>query len=150
MNLYLDTSAFIKRYIRETGATALRTHAAQSDLLATAKIAYVEMAAAFARAARIGSLSRSQAARSLARFQNDWPQLHQVVLTEGVANRAALLAWDLGLHGYDAVHLSVALAWQSGLGEAVIFATYDQQLWNAAQQSGVMVFPQDLSKLAST
>jgi predicted nucleic acid-binding protein len=149
LNLYLDTSAFIKRYTSEAGATALRIHAAQADLLATAQVTYVEMASAFARAARIGSLSRNQAARGLASFQSDWPLLQRVGLTEGVVNRAALLAWDLGLRGYDAVHLAAALIWQSGLSEAITFATYDQQLWRAAQQSGVVIFPQELSKLVS-
>jgi predicted nucleic acid-binding protein len=147
LNLYLDTSALIKRYAREAGATELRTLVTGADLLATAKITYVEMAAAFARAIRIGSASCNWATRGLAQFQNDWLRLLQIDLTEPVTNRAALLAWNLSLRGYDAVHLASALVWQIELGEMVTLATYDQQLWKATQQTGVAVFPQDLANL---
>jgi predicted nucleic acid-binding protein len=54
------------------------------------------------------------------------------------------LAWELGLRGYDAVHLASALLWKEGMGQEVALATFDQQLWEAASQLGLVPFPDDL------
>lgn len=55
------------------------------------------------------------------------------------------LAWEHGLRGYDAVHLAAALPWHEALGESVTVATYDKQLWQAAQSTGLVVWPESLS-----
>jgi len=60
--------------------------------------------------------------------------------------RADSLAWEYGLRGYDAVHLASALLWQEALGEPVTLATFDKPLWEAAQQAGMGVWPEDLDK----
>jgi predicted nucleic acid-binding protein len=62
-------------------------------------------------------------------------------MTEVLVSRAASLAWDYSLRGYDAAHLASALFWQDMLGESVTVATYDRQLWNAAQATGLTVWP---------
>ena len=54
------------------------------------------------------------------------------------------LAWELGLRGYDAVHLASAALWKEGMGQEVALATFDQQLWEAAIQCGLVPFPDDL------
>jgi predicted nucleic acid-binding protein len=56
-------------------------------------------------------------------------------------SRAAALAWEHGLRGYDAVHLASALAWSEALGETVAVATYDRELWRGAKASGLSVGP---------
>jgi predicted nucleic acid-binding protein len=50
--------------------------------------------------------------------------------------RAEALAWEHGLRGYDAVHLASALTWQESVGEQIVLATFDQQLWEAASERG--------------
>ncbi len=54
------------------------------------------------------------------------------------------LAWEQGLRGYDAVHLASALLWQSSLSRPVTLATFDRQLWDAAQLVGLEVWPEAL------
>jgi hypothetical protein len=54
------------------------------------------------------------------------------------------LAWEIALRGYDAVHLASALLWKEGMGQEVTLATFDQQLWEAAIQCGLVAFPDDL------
>lgn len=50
--------------------------------------------------------------------------------------RADQLARELGLRGYDAVHLASALVWQDGMGEQTTVATFDHRLWRAAGDGG--------------
>lgn len=65
-------------------------------------------------------------------------------VTEAVVAQADALAWEHGLRGYDAVHLASALLWQNGLSETVTLATFDKQLWAAAQLVGLEVWPEAL------
>jgi hypothetical protein len=58
--------------------------------------------------------------------------------------RADILAWELDLRGYDAVHLASALLWQDSLGRKVTMATFDRKLWQAAEERGLSPFPEDL------
>lgn len=63
-------------------------------------------------------------------------------MTETLVGRAAALAWDHGLRGYDAAHLAAALFWQNMVGEAVTLASYDRQLWDAARTTGLTAWPE--------
>ncbi|HEX6384610.1 MAG TPA: hypothetical protein VF177_08075 [Anaerolineae bacterium] len=65
-------------------------------------------------------------------------------MTETLVARADTLAWELGLRGYDAVHLASALLWHEGMDQAVVLATFDRHLWKAAGQRGLITFPEDL------
>lgn len=58
--------------------------------------------------------------------------------------QAELLVWELGLRGYDTVDLAAALAWQEEMSQPITLATFDRQLWTAAQDGGLAVFPEDL------
>ena len=62
-------------------------------------------------------------------------------INETTVARAASLAWDHGLRGYDAVHLATALLWRELLDTSVTLATFDRQLWNAASESGFVMWP---------
>jgi predicted nucleic acid-binding protein len=102
------------------------------------------MSAAFARAVRMGVLSRPQALRNLSRFQQDWFDLFRIDVSEALVAQADALAWLHTLRGYDAIHLAAALAWQNELGEPVAIATYDQQLWTASNEARLIVYPPQL------
>jgi hypothetical protein len=58
--------------------------------------------------------------------------------------RAEALAWEYGLRGYDAVHLASALTWQESVGEQIVLATFDEQLWEAAKRAGLKAWPDPL------
>ena len=144
MILYLDASALVKRYIAEPGSDEVAQRIAAAAGVGTSLISRAETSAALAKAARMGALTREAAAAALQVFRSEWPLLIRVQATELVLTRADALAWELGLRGYDAVHLASALIWQEGLGEAVTLATFDRQLWDAAHAQGLAVFPENL------
>ena len=149
MILYLDTSALVKRYVAERGSTEVAAIIDQAGVVGTCIVTRVEMAAALAKAVRMSALSFAAASAALQVFRSEWPQFVRVQINEALVGRADTLAWELGLRGYDAVHLAAALLWQDGIGESVTFATYDIRLWQAAGATGLVPAPADLPALLS-
>ena len=141
MIVYLDASALVKRYVAEAGSAEVESLIAEAQAIGTAVVSRAEVAAAFARAARVGLIKREAAMKALEAFNADWEHLIRLQLGEPLAARAATLAWEHGLRGYDAVHLATALVWRETLGEAVTVATYDRELWRGAQASGLSPWP---------
>ena len=143
--LYLDTSALVKKYVQETGSKVVREIIAQEGIVATCVITRAEVAAAFSKAVRIGSLTGPAAQASQRGFVREWKNYVRVRVTETLVARAEDLAWTFKLRGYDAVHLAAALEWQDRLGEAVTLGTFDAELWDAASEAGLERFPPALS-----
>lgn len=141
MIVYLDASTLVKRYVAEAGSTEVGKLIGEADALGTAVISRAEVSAAFARALRVNLVIKEAATAALKEFSADWSNLIRLQLTEALAARAAALAWEQGLRGYDAMHLATALFWHDTLGEPVTVATYDKQLWKAAKASGLVAWP---------
>jgi predicted nucleic acid-binding protein len=114
-------------------------------MLATSIVTRAEVAAALAKAGRVGLLTEHRARSAQRSFAGDWPDLVRVPVTESLVERAEALAWDHGLRGYDAVQLASALAWQESVGAEIVLATFDQQLWEAAPEAGLRAWPDKLS-----
>ena len=144
MIAYLDASALVKRYIVERGSRETIALTADSDVTATSIVSRAEVAAAFAKAVRAGLVKVDVARNAQRRFAGDWPDLARVSVTEAVVERAERLAWEHGLRGYDAVQLASALTWQESVGEEIVLATFDRQLWEAAKRSGLKAWPDGL------
>jgi predicted nucleic acid-binding protein len=147
MILYLDASALVKRFVAEPGTEAVNEIVSRAEVMGTAVICRAEVAAAFAKAIRTGTLTPTGAAAALQEFRDEWPQLIRLQVTERLMAHADSLAWSHGLRGYDAVHLAAAMAWQDEFGMQVTLATFDQLLWKAANRAGLLVYPHDLPAL---
>lgn len=143
MIVYMDASALVKRYIAEAGSDDVAELIQQASVIGTAIISRTEVAAALAKAVRVKYLARDQARSALKVFTAEWENLIRLQLSEILVARAASLAWDHGLRGYDATHLAASLFWQEMLGESVTVATYDRQLWEAANETGLMTWPKE-------
>ena len=142
MILYFDTSALIKRYIREQDSSLVRQWIEEADLVGCNLIARAEMAAAIRRLWLMKELGAETAFVILTAFRRHWPAYIRLPVTETTAARADELAWQFGLRGYDAVHLASAVLWQEALGERVTLATYDRPLWQAARKAGLATLPE--------
>ncbi len=144
MILYLDASALVKRYVVEPGSVEVNEVVAAANSTGTGIISRAEVAAALAKAARIGALTREEAEASLLLFRSQWADLVRIRATEALVSRADSFAWEFNLRGYDAVHLAAAALWQDSMGKPVTLATFDRLLWLAAQRLGLVPFPSDL------
>ena len=141
MIAYLDASALVKRYVVERGSPETVALAAAAEMIATAIVSRAEVAAALAKGVRIGVVKDDIARNARRRFGQDWPDFVRVPVTEALVARADALAWEQELRGYDAVQLASALTWQESVGEEIVLATFDRQLWDAAKQTGLQVWP---------
>jgi predicted nucleic acid-binding protein len=142
--VYLDASALVKRYAAETGTAEVEALIESAEALGTGAVSRAEVAAALAKAVRLRIATREAAAKGLQAFDADWSHLMRLEVSEPLIARAAALAWEHGLRGYDAVHLACALVWREALGEPVTVATYDRELWHSARAAGLIPWPSKL------
>lgn len=142
MNLYLDTSALIKRYINEPGTEVVRAWLRVADSISTGLLTRAETAAGLTRLQRRSIITQEDYKLALEQFHLDWAIYQRIPINEELIARADFLACQHGLRGYDAVHLAAALIWQEALMLPVTLATYDQELAGAGIKSGLQVLPE--------
>ena len=143
MIAYLDASALVKRYLVERRSRETVELTAESEMTATSIVSRAEVAAALAKAARTGLVTLDVARSAHRLFAGEWQDFVRVAVTEALVERAATLAWEHGLRGYDAIQLASALTWQESFGEEIVLATFDQQLWDAAKHTGLTPWPEE-------
>jgi uncharacterized protein len=144
--VYLDASALVKRYVAERGSRETRELSTKADVVATSLITRAEVAAALARAVRLGIIEPDSGRKAQRAFASQWPDIAKVPVSEALISRAEALAWDFALRGYDAVQLASALTWQEAVGAEITLATFDRQLWDAGKKGGVRIWPERLKE----
>lgn len=135
---YFDSSALVKRYVREEGSNRVR-RLLRTGIAVTARLSLVEIVSALARRGREGDLPASHLRRVVGEIRNDAEQLVLVELTEAVAERARELLLVRALRASDAVHLASCLLLREEAGAEVTLTTYDAPLASAAKAEGVPV-----------
>ena len=147
MILYLDASALVKRYIAENDSERVNAWIGIADVVLTGLITRVEVAAAIVRAQRMKIISPEAASAALRVFRSEWENFHRLPITENTVVRGDFLSCEHNLRGYDATHLACALIWQETLGQPVTLATFDHQLFQAAEEVKMDVLPRFNSQL---
>ncbi len=143
--IYLDTSALVKQYVQEAGSKDVQKLIKSADHSGTSLITRTEMAAALSRAVRMKLLPASEAETAWKQFLGEWSALSRLKVSGQIIDRAAALTWMYSLRGYDAVHLASAILWQETMEAQITLATFDRELWSAASQAGLSVWPENLS-----
>lgn len=114
---------------------------AAATTVVTARLAYVETRAAFARARRERRLSAPDV-RSVSRaLDQRWSQLAVVELDDTIAREAASLVDTHPLRSADAIHLASALSIAGDEQAAITFACWDARLWAEARTMGFVMGP---------
>jgi len=139
--LYLDTSAWVKLYVREPGSKELRAYTAKAETMAVSAVAYPEARAAFARLKVQGISTEAKHRQRLAQLNLDWENLLRIELVPAVVRTAGDLAEVYGLRGFDSIHLASALWLKEKTGTPLYFAVFDQRLRAAAARAGMVVVP---------
>jgi predicted nucleic acid-binding protein len=142
--VYVDTSALMKQYVGEAGSSQTIAFLREADYLGSSILVKVELVAAIAKVLRMNLFDPESANAMVSQFNEDSINLQIISVDHAVVRRAANLAWELQLRGYDAIHLASALVWREDLGEEIILATFDRQLWDAAHKVNLAVWPPDL------
>jgi predicted nucleic acid-binding protein len=132
LNLYLDASALVKRYVAEAGSDMIRHAMDEAERWFIVRSGYVETVRAVGLAAGLG------ATRAI---REEWPAFGVVEIDQGLVERAATLALGDELRSLDSIHLAAALLLPT---EDLVMATWDGRLHAAARAHRLAVLPQVL------
>jgi predicted nucleic acid-binding protein len=142
---FLDSSALVKRYVRETGTAWVRgiTRCRPSTDIFISLITAVEVTSAIARRRGV-TLSAAQAASLLSRFRKHLAgRYFPSQITPALVSDAMKLANTHGLRAYDAVQLAAALDvyrdWTANRLGTFVFVSADLALNAAATAEGLTV-----------
>lgn len=127
MNLYLDSSALVKRYVSEPGSAVVQSAFERADRRITSLITIVE------------TLRALGGDRDLvARARSDRPALDFIGVTMALCEAAVELSLVHSLRSMDSIQLAAALSVRD---DDLTFATWDRRLHAAARAEGLRALP---------
>jgi predicted nucleic acid-binding protein len=139
MILYLDTTAFVKLFVREEFSDLVRAQLAAVDVVATSRVAYSEACDALARRVEQGRMTSQQFGHAREQLNAAWPQFAVLDLNEQAAGDVTV---KHGLHGYAAVHLAAALELREKSDNVpLVFCSFDERQVDVAEAEGLAVLP---------
>ena len=142
--IYLDTSALVKRYVKEDGSEIVGSIVTQQKVIAPSKLAYAEMLSALMRKHRAGEIQRKPLDRVIGQFETDWEKLVIVEFHNELLEIIKSLIEKYPLRGADAVHLSSAMWLQESTKTRLTFVTSDISLLSAARAEDLEIInPQE-------
>lgn len=139
--IYWDSSALVKKYLREEGSDAVMQRLAGDAVVTTSILSFAEIHAVFARKASERTIS-SMAKKLLIRsFESDWQSMVVVHVNDVILPVVRDVLSRHNLRGADAVHLA------SGLYLArrtkcpkLCFGCADDRLLKAAAAEGLLAW----------
>jgi predicted nucleic acid-binding protein len=142
---FLDSSALVKRYHRESGSPDVdQLLAAPDNQIIISRLALVELHSSFARLVREKVLSESDINKVVSRLEADVASglLNVVAVSSSRLEAASLLLRKVGLSSplrtLDAIHLATAQA-VHGRSRIADFVAADKKLLTAAAAAGFTV-----------
>jgi predicted nucleic acid-binding protein len=134
MRVFFDSSAFVKRYVREEGTDAVLSWCDQATELCLSGIALPEIVSAFCRLLREDLVSPVQYRHLKTMLMADISDAAICDLTPEVIRHSIISLEKNVLRGMDAIHLGSALALNVDL-----FVSADARQCDAATQAGLRV-----------
>jgi predicted nucleic acid-binding protein len=130
--IYLDSSALVKRYVREEGTDFVKSILAGDDLITTSKLSYPEILSALMRKVHAGEIQRKTFNGIVDMFDRDWDHVLVLDFHNDLLQIVKMLIGKHPLKAADAIHLSSAL-WLKASSKAVVtFVASDSTLLKAA------------------
>jgi hypothetical protein len=139
--VFFDSSAFVKLLAEEAGSELAAQLWDGCDAAVASRLAYPEVRAALAAAARNHDLDEADLDDAERTWDSYWAATRPVELTAAVEQHAGQLARAHALRGADAVHLASALAIG---GPDLVVAAWDRRLHAGAQAAGLYTAPAEL------
>jgi predicted nucleic acid-binding protein len=142
--IYFDSSALVKRYLKEKGTDVVLSLTTQEEFIATSKLAYPELLSAFMRKRRAGELGEDPLQAVLERLDADWPEIFVIEMHDELLPLVKSLIGKYPLKGADSIHLASALWLESMTRAEVMFVASDLNLLNAASIENLKILnPQE-------
>ena len=134
MKLFLDTSAFAKRYVAEQGSEKVLTLCHEADSLVVSVICLPELISTLSRLVREKKLAKAAYLDLKAHAMADLADVDICQITPGVLASVVSLLETHPLRAMDALHLACALAVTPD-----IFVSADLRQLAAARKAGLKI-----------
>jgi len=141
MILYLDTSALVKRYFRESYSDEILSRWKSAAQIVTSFVAYAETMASIYRKKQEAALADTLIRKIVDSFRQDWESFIRVEVNNELNGYIDRVVEGYPLRGFDAIHLASAVAIREMLPEDFVFACFDDRLARAARSEGLQTFP---------
>jgi uncharacterized protein len=132
VKLFLDSSAFAKRFVEEPGSQTVEQLCSQATELGLSVICVPEIISALNRRLREKSLARPDYAHAKKRLSQDVRDAVIINLTPDVIQLSIEVLESHPVRTMDALHIACAMAW-----EADLFASSDHRQTAAATTAGL-------------
>lgn len=132
MKAYLDSSAFAKRFVEESGSGGVESICARASELGLSVLCAPEIVSALNRRLREHTLTRTQYNEAKLRLLDDVRDADIISLTPSVIGSAIMVLEASPVRAMDALHVACALEWG-----AELFASSDKQQLSAAKRAGL-------------
>jgi predicted nucleic acid-binding protein len=137
--IYLDSSALIKRYLKEIGTDVVNSIIISPKVKATSKLTYPEIFSAFARKHRANEISHGLLQSAINKFESDWALLYVIEFNDEMLQPIKQVSQRYPLRAADTVHLASALWLRSSAKIDVTFVASDSRLLEAAQGENLQI-----------
>lgn len=134
MKMFLDTSAFAKRYVAETGSDKVLELCNQADSLVVSAICYPELVSTLSRLVRENKFMRADYQKLKKNALADFADIDVCQITTRVLDSTISLLETYPLRTMDAIHVGCALA-----VEPDVFVSADRKQLDAAAKAGLKV-----------
>ena len=134
MRVFFDSSAFVKRYVSETGTEAVLTWCDQATEIGLSAIALPEIISAFCRLRRDERINDTQYRQLKSMLLADIEDAAVCDVTPAVLAQSIKSLEKNVLRGMDAIHVGGAVVLQ-----ADVFISADQRQRDAAASAGLRV-----------
>ena len=134
MKTFMDSSAFVKRYIEEPGSEFVEEICEKTSYLALSIISVPEIISALNRRLREHTIDQRDYRIAKNRLLEEIEDTILLNITPAVVYQSILLLENNKLRTLDALHLACAIEWQPDL-----FVSSDKRQIKAAQKSGLPI-----------
>lgn len=136
--IYWDSSALIKKYLKEDGSDTVLQWLSIDPVLTTSQLTYAEVHATFARKLRNKDISPKTYEGTCSLFESDWKAMVIVRMEDKLLPKISSLLTRHPLRGADSVHLASALyVSEYSRCKSLPFACADKKLLQAAIDEGL-------------
>ncbi len=141
---FFDSSALVKRYIKEHGREKVNSLIENASLVAVSRLAYPEVLSALTRRRATLKLTDEEFGLLLSEFRSDWEQLTVFDISDETMHHVDEVIENHRLRGADSIHLSTAIWMKKTVNSQITFITSDKELLSAARKERFKVInPQD-------
>jgi predicted nucleic acid-binding protein len=132
MKLFLDSSAFAKRFVNEEGSDAVEALCAGAEALGLSVICVPEIISALNRRLRERIVTPTQYRQAKQRLLEDVRDADIIQLTPSVLGSALQILEESPVRAMDALHIACAQEWG-----ADFFVSADERQLVAARRAGI-------------